>query len=105
MQQRIIDRELGRMPILAEESERTRAREKARECLRAALLPHAARMAESALSRRSQASGPREKRDPLKTPSFLRYPEKLEKGSEVPRNAPCACGSGRKHKKCCGAGQ
>ncbi|MBR6914862.1 MAG: SEC-C domain-containing protein [Clostridia bacterium] len=28
----------------------------------------------------------------------------MNKGAKVGRNDPCPCGSGKKYKKCCGAG-
>ncbi len=99
-----IDAQLGLVPILAEEAHRA----KAEACLRSALLPHARRLAGNALARRKPSDQAlntpiRKKRDPLKSPSFLRSSVKLGKGAAVPRNAPCPCASGRKFKACCGA--
>ena len=40
---------------------------------------------------------------------FVKSPEKpktfVKTGPEIGRNDPCACGSGKKYKKCCGAGK
>lgn len=86
---------------------------KAEACLRSALLPRARELAGESLRRREGrepvavnsplGAQPREKRDPLKSPSFLRGGAKLGKAATTPRNAPCPCGSGRKFKACCGA--
>lgn len=49
-------------------------------------------------SKRIKAGLPGEDEDPLPPPV---EPIKSEK-SEVGRNDPCPCGSGKKYKKCCG---
>ncbi len=33
---------------------------------------------------------------------LLNWPKTKEAGKKVGRNEPCPCGSGKKHKKCCG---
>jgi uncharacterized protein YecA (UPF0149 family) len=53
------------------------------------------------------AKGARSTEDVAAEERLLKDAEKVEPlqtGEKVGRNDPCPCGSGRKYKKCCGAG-